>query len=190
MLQVNLQQLYGRTFGFGFTSGLPFAPIDTKTEATGAKPFDTWEDNEDQATEFGPYGTPIQLPCKLEDFQLPNEPLISFRQTKNIVITPIDGNNGTFKEHYSNGDMQVVIRGICVDLEKPDSYPEQQVRALRNLLEERKHLRIVNRLTAMWNIEHIAVVDFDFAAVPGEIGMQRYEINCLSDREYQLRLKD
>ena len=186
-MEYNLRQLYGTAFGY---IGLPFDRLSTSTEVGAGQPFDTEVDNNDAPVEYGLLGTPIHLPCELDGVRLPNEPLIDFSRDQLIVMTPIDGNDGTFKEHYSNGDMQITIRGICVDEDKPDSYPEEQVRAIRNLVEKRTHIRIVNRLAALWNVEHLAIVSHSFPAFPGEIGMQKYELRCVSDKEFQLRVRE
>lgn len=172
-----------------FHAGMYTRPLDARPRLVEAEAY-TFDDKPlPQAVETGLLGTPILLPCKLDDVQLPNEPLITLSGSKRVVMTEVDGNDGTFKELYSRGDMEVLIQGIAVDDDNPDEYPENQVRAIRNLVEKPSHLRIVNRLTALWNIEHVAVLSYSFPAVPGEIGMQGYEIRCVSDRDFQLRLR-
>ncbi|MEO8589496.1 MAG: DUF6046 domain-containing protein [Flavobacteriales bacterium] len=187
MADFNLNLLYAATFGY---VGVPFSKLSTNDEVMAADAFDPVKDFGSVAPDHGVYGTPIHFPCKLNDYKLPNEPLISLSARKLIVMTPIDGNDGTFKELYSRGDMEVVIQGICVDEENPESYPEDQVRAIRNIIEIAKHVKVANRLTSMWNIEHLAIESYSFPAVPGQIGMQGYELRCLSDREFQLRLRE
>jgi hypothetical protein len=186
MAQINLRNLYAVTFGF---VGLPYTALDTRTAATTADPYEPAIVGGTQPERTGLLGTPIHLPCELGGLLLPNEPMIDIAGEKLIVKTPIDGNDGTFKELYSTGDMQVTIRGICVDDNDPDSYPEDQVRRLRNVIEQKQHVRVVNRLTSLWNIEYLAIESYSFPAVPGELGMQGYELRCTSDREFQLNLR-
>lgn len=186
MATFNLTSLYLRTFGF---TALPYGQLDARTQVTDAQRFDALEARQPVGEETGLLGTPIHLPLRLGDFKFPNEPLVELSMQRRIVITDIDGNDGSFKELYSNGDVQVTIRAILVNDDDPDSYPEDLVRALRNVLEERKHVRIINRLTAMFNVEHIAVESWSFPAVPGELGMQGVEIRGLSDREFALNLR-
>lgn len=187
MARFNLSQLYATTFGF---TALPFSALSTDHEIARAQPFDALEVGGELAPITGLLGTPIHLPLELDGWRLPNEPLIDVAATKLIVKTPIDGNDGTFKELYSNGDYELTIRGICIDDADPDRYPEDQVRRLRNILELRSHVRIVNRLTSLWNIEHVAIESWSFPAVPGQLGMQGYEIRCTSDREFALSLRE
>lgn len=137
----------------------------------------------------GLLGVPIMLPCKLEDKMLPNEPLITLSGTKRVVMTEVDGQDGTFKELYSIGDMEVVIQGVCVNDDDPDNYPRDQVQMIRNLVEQPRHLSITNKLTELWNITHVSVLSYSFPAIPGEIGVQGYELRCVSDRDFKLRLR-
>lgn len=186
-LDVNIQRLYALAFGY---LQLPaYSQLSTRPDITRLSPW-TMDEEGVQPPDTGVLGAPIHLPCTLGDMRLPNEPLIELSAQKRIVMTDIDGQDGSFKELYSNGDMRLVIRGVCVYDDRPDEYPEDQVRALRNVLETRKHVPITNRLTAMWNVEFVAVESYSFPAVPGELGMQAYEIIALSDREFALSLRD
>jgi hypothetical protein len=187
MAEMNLRQLYGTTFGF---VALPFRKETGSVEVTKAEPFQGQAVGGQEPERYGLMGTPIHLPCKLENYDLPNEPLIDITGERIIVKTQVDGNDGTFKELYSTGDMAITIRGICVNEDDPDSYPEDQVRAIRNIIETRRHVKIVNRLTSLFNIEHVAIESFSFPSMEGELGMQAYELRCVSDREFALNLRE
>lgn len=138
----------------------------------------------------GIYGSVIALPCTLDDLELPGEPLISLTQSKLIVKTPIDGNDGTFKELYSNGDYQITIRGVIVNHDDPENYPEDLVRQLRTVLEVKKHVKITNALTTLFNVTHVAIEDVAWPDVVGQIGAQYYEIRCSSDKEFALKVRE
>lgn len=187
MAALNLTSAYLRTFGF---TALPYAGLDAQTRVTEAEAFTAEADISARPEETGLLGTPIHLPLRLGGFKFPGEPLVELSMQRRIVVTDIDGNDGSFKELYSNGDVQVTIRAILVNDDDPDAYPEDLVRALRNVLEERKHVAITNRLTAMFNVEHVAIESWSFPAVPGELGMQGVEIRALSDREFALNLRE
>lgn len=187
MAIVNLRRLYGTTFGF---VAAPFREESGNRAVTEADPYEPQAVGGQDPERFGQLGAPIHLPCRLGGYDLPNEPLIDIAGERIIIKTPIDGNDGTFKELYSAGDLVVTIRGIAVDESDPDSYPEEQVRSIRNVIETRRHVAIVNRLTSLWNIEHVAIESFTFGAVEGELGMQKYEIRCTSDREFALNLRE
>jgi hypothetical protein len=146
--------------------------------------------------------TPIMMPMKiqispkgepLEYFTFPNEPIVEIRGNKRIVKTPLDGQDGDFKELYSLGDYSVTIRGVAVD-EKYDNenYPEDLVRKLRTVYELKHHLEVVGPLFTIFNIKYISFDDgpsFSLIPQPGEISMQPYEFQAVSDKEYKLELK-
>lgn len=186
MARFDIEQLYNTSYGFiapGWTRRKAIDRIKRAEEYTINSPGET------PPPALGLLGAPIMLPCDLDDVRLPNEPLIDIAGEKLIVKTQIDGNSGTFKELYATGDWQVTIRGICVDEENPDDYPEDQVRAIRNIIERQTHVRVVNRLTALFGIEYLAIENYSMPAEEGRIGMQRYELRCLSDKEFPLRLR-
>lgn len=187
-MRLDLINLYNSLFGY---VGAPYSSLNTKYKVESQEGWDAdLANNSPEPLAIAANGSPIHLPCDLGDYTLPNEPLISIAQTKHIITTKLDGVDGTFKELYSQGDWLVTIKGICIDEDNPDSYPEDQVRQIRNICEERKHVAITNRLTALFNIEHLAIERFEFPAVPGQLGMQGYVIRAKSDREFMLELKE
>ena len=188
MANFALSDLYAAAFGYiakpgysNITGGAPTSQADAwakleKTVLRGGKE--------------GLLGVPIAMPCRLGDVDLPNEPLISVNLSKHIVETAIDGQDGTFKELYSLGDYQVAIHGLAIDDEDPDNYPEEIVRELRRVCEERKHVAISCSLTTLFNITHVAIKGANFPAMAGHIGVQPYEIGALSDREFSLKVRE
>ena len=89
-------------------------------------------------------GVVLAMPTKLqisprgdaeEMWQLPNEPLISVQGKKSIVMSSIDGQDGTFKELYSVDDWRVVIQGICInDDNLSEEYPQEQIRKIKRII--------------------------------------------------------
>jgi hypothetical protein len=133
-------------------------------------------------------GTAFFMPCKLDGIQLPNEPIIEISGSKTIIKTPIDGKEGTFKEHFAMNDYAVTIRGVAVNENNSDDYPELQVRQLRTIFEKRNSVEVVCKLLSMFNIKNLAIVDFNAPPIEGAPGMQPYEFICLSDQLSDLDL--
>lgn len=192
---INILQLFKSAFGY---VAYPYTNRDTEERVELALPFDEviLSDSPAEVTSF--FGTPIFMPCKLqiskrndelEYFTLPNEPLIEIKGVKKIVETEFDGNDGSFKELFSMKDYEVVIRGICVDEENPEDYPDEQVRKLRAIYELRNSLKIVTKLTTMFGIDRVSIMDLRIIPVEGVIGYQPYEIICKSDKEFELEIK-
>ena len=76
----------------------------------------------------------MQGTCDLDGYRLPNEPIVEINGSKTIIKTPIDGQDGTFKELYSKNDWDITIRGIAVNEdEESDDYPEEIVSKLYQL---------------------------------------------------------
>jgi|ERR1017187_2546136 hypothetical protein len=172
-----------------------FANLKNKASVAGPNSVDnipTIDDTGIVNTDFNKssseLGTPYFMPCKLDDFQLPNEPLIEIRGMNNIIKTPIDGNEGTFKEKWSLGDYVVRIRGIAMLETNSDAYPEAQIRAIRALIEKQEDVKVVNNLCAYFGIYNLAIENWDFPALEGAPGMQPYELHCLSDSFFDLTL--
>jgi hypothetical protein len=190
---MNLLELYSTTFGY---KGIPhvglkqsaYVPEGSKlSEIEIVKAF-----GEDSTGSFtrtsSTLGTPFFMPCKIDGFQLPNEPIVTLKKTKTIIETPIDGNEGTFKEHYSGGDWNITIKGLCIMDDDTDEYPEEQVRALRKIIEKKTGLDVVCRLLSYFNINHLSIYDCDFPAIEGAPGIQPYELQCKSDKYFDLEL--
>lgn len=186
MAQFDLSQLYRAAFGYVGSYGT----ISHGTEVTKADPYGALPGGVTRGGEPGLLGSIIHLPLKLDDVPMPNEPLISVSGRKHIVTTEIDGQDGTFKELYSMGDYSIKIQGILVNDDDPDNYPEAQVRELRRIIELRRHVKVSNAITGYFNIAHLAIESYDFPAMPGQIGAQAYELNCISDRDFQLVLRE
>lgn len=133
-------------------------------------------------------GTAIFFPCSLDNYDLPNEPLISISGKNRIIKTEIDGNEGTFKEFFSRDDYDIVIRGIAINEDNPDDYPVDIVRKLRQLA-EKAELDVTNKLLGYFNVKQLVIESYSFPAVEGTM-MQPYEFKCLSDKTFDLELLD
>jgi hypothetical protein len=202
--EIDLKALYNRFYGIPNYVGYPFRPIGFNLPSIGpdgiqvepgkrpnslkynAPEIDT--EVPDGATK-SPLGTYYHFRTNLDGFVLPNEPLIGISCSKNIIKTAIDGMDGTFKELYSMNDYTITIKGIAVDEENPDRYPQVAINRIREICEKRKSVEIINPLTTYFNIGLIAIESWDIPEVQGAFGMQPYTITGVSDKEYQLILK-
>jgi hypothetical protein len=184
MATVNLLGLYQQAFSFAFIASNTRPKVlspQSLNELTTPRSFTV------QKSSF--MDTPIFMPVKLDGYLLPNEPLIEISGSKTIIKTAIDGQNGTFKELYSLNDYSVVIRGLAINDEAPDEYPEEIVRKLKSLCEAPRSLEVVNLLCSFFDINRLSVESFSFPPLEGQIGVQPFEITCSSDREFDIELK-
>lgn len=193
MAKISLLDVYQQAFGY---RAIPAVGLQTTAQVPASSKLDeisvSKTYNEDESGQFtrssSTMGVPFFMPIKIDGFQLPNEPIVTIRGNKTIIKTPIDGNEGTFKQHYALGDYLITIKGICILDEDSEEYPEEQVRALRKIIEKRNGLDVVCRLLSIWNVNHLAIEGFDFPAIEGAPGMQPYELTCSSDKYFDLEL--
>lgn len=183
-----LDQIYYNVFGI---LGRRYDPDDLQRTYNQAGAYQPDVFNV-PAAELSPFGTPYFQRTKINGVYLPNEPLVSLSGQKNIIRTAIDGAAGTFKENMSLDDYRITIRGICVldDPDYPDQFPEDQVRSLRIMFEEKESVDIVNDLLTYFGITRIAVDSIQIEGLGGTSSMQPYIITGYSDKEIDLELTD
>ena len=193
MANLNLLEVYQRAFGYKGIPRIGLAQTAIVPESSALNDIETVKDfsgDTDFSKQNSFLGTPYFMPCKIFGIQLPNEPVITIKGSKTIIETPIDGNEGTFKEHYALGDYGITIQGVCVLEENSDEYPEAQVRSLRRIIEEKTGLDVVCKLLSYFDIKHLAIKSFDFPSIEGAPGMQPYTLECASDKYFDLELLD
>jgi hypothetical protein len=186
-MEVNIIKLYQQVFG---CVGLPFTGKTSTINNVQIDGGQGWVFTDDGALYEGEsvFGTPLFMPCKLEDYWLPNEPLITISGQKTIIKTILTGVKGTVKELINEDDYVIKIQGIIVN-EQSDDLPEDAIRKLRLILEKRDNIDISNRLLTLFDIHQVAIESFSFPGIEGQQNCQAYEINCISDWPIDLILK-
>jgi hypothetical protein len=114
--------------------------------------------------------------------------LMDVSQDKNIVITNIQGREGSVKEYISNGDYNVVLRGAIVQVDG-NSYPQTDVERLHAILQLNTSLPIVSGFLNQYNIRNLVVLGFSFPQKEGFNNTQLFEIRAISDDEINVRIK-
>lgn len=181
---VNLLDLYRDSFGY---IGVPWPNASVKSYIPNQETIDNLKAGLNGKSILG---TPIFMPTTIDGFDLPNTPIVDIRGSKTIIETKIDNADGEFKEGFSLDSYEVTIKGICIDEEEPDVYPEQQVRELRRLFERKTHLLASNDLLTYFGIEYLVIYDID---IPGESGAESYQpytLKCKSDKVFDLEISE
>lgn len=143
-------------------------------------------------------GSKYFMTLKLQDsagriYELPNEPLVSFTQSKTIEETATVGTErtGTVKEFITANDVQMSIRGICFDQENPEQYPTAQVQMLQDLYNRHESLLVVgNKLFELMGVRNLVLYDKGYPEMVGQEGLQRYEFFAVSDQDFYADLKE
>lgn len=116
--------------------------------------------------------------------------LFNVMQRKNIVVTPVQGRNGTVKEYISDGDYQISIRGVITG--PNGKYPKdeeiQSVKTLFQKLIAPIALDVDSWFLAQFGIYSIVVSDFSFPQFEGVQSSQAFEIQAISDIPLDLQV--
>lgn len=120
------------------------------------------------------------------EWLLPYEPLVSV-QGDNVIIernVAKSGARGTIKERWSEGDVKITIDGTFVnnDLNK---YPAIEVQRLRQVITQRRPVRIQNELLNYLNVNNIVIKSYSLPFSKGA-NVQNYSLTALSDDSYNL----
>jgi hypothetical protein len=137
-------------------------------------------------------GTEYALPTILDGWQVPGEPIIAINGGKNVIETKLNRGQRTQNviEEVNLNNYKIKLRGIIINKEFEDQYPEVEVRRLREILEKPGSVSIENGLTALWNISNVVIVDWDIFEVEGDISAQAFQIDMISDRDLELEIID
>lgn len=135
-------------------------------------------------------GTPIFQPVTLDDYLLPNEPIVEVRGAKRVVRTDIDGMDGTFKELFSMDDYGVTIRGIITQEDGTDNFPEEIVRKIRAIYEKKTAIKITNTMANIFGINLIAIDSIEWPVIEGSNSIQPFVIQGIADKNLDIELRN
>ncbi|MCA0234953.1 MAG: DUF6046 domain-containing protein [Bacteroidetes bacterium] len=196
----SINALLERAFGIG--RGLPFDSSKAETpQIRTEQPFeDVPASNDQEGAEFMqmrlsvnsslPTGQSVFMPMRLGGLVLPNEPSIIVSSRKNIVETALAGSSrrGTVKELISVEDWSVTIRGVVINYDSVLVYPEDEVKALRDLYNLNEALDVESALTNLLGIYRLVIKEFLLPEMIGIQHAQAYQFICTSDEDFILEL--
>lgn len=168
----------------------PFPTLLAESKTLGVSPISTIRGLKGSFKLTSALNTPLTLPTKIDGWQMPNEPTIEIRGGKNIIETQLNRGERVKNvlEEINLNNYQIRIRGVILNETEFDLYPEVDVRRLREICEIAGSVSIENGICALFNITKVAVRDFDFFEVKGYAGAQAYELDLLSDEDFELEL--
>ena len=177
----DLSSLYQLVYGF--------IPVQTPTELV----MNTVQGENDFPYTVSPLlSAPLVFPLTFNkgldnEFQLPIEPMIQIDVVKNIVRTPIAGDDGTVKELIGMQDFRISIRGVLIG--DDGNYPEELLRKLRAAFEG-DEAKVTCKLLSYFNINQIVMEALRLPALEGYEDMQPFEIEAWSDKDWELILRE
>jgi hypothetical protein len=198
--QYDINALFREAFGMGRGKPYDASQIEEKT-FTEAGTFpdavaDSSTEGENSVTMRNtigsnlPTGQPIFMPMRLGNLILPNEPSVTISSRKNIVETALTGSTrrGTVKELISIEDWSVVIRGVAINYNSKEFYPEDIVKSLKDLYEINESLEVQCALTRLLGIYRLVIREFTLPEMIGIQHCQAYQFICTSDEDFILEI--
>lgn len=114
--------------------------------------------------------------------------IVSVNQPKNIVMTNINGKNGTRKEFFSNGDYEIKIEGeICSD--HPDIYPMTEVAILRDIINSPEPITVICPHLLIFGISTLVITGADFPQNEGYYNTQKFSISAVSHQPVDIYIE-
>jgi hypothetical protein len=188
-LKFNLNDVYQAVFGL---KGLPF-PLLAQQNGYLRNPLDGERVQNLLETVAGkkasPYVGQVMNIVRLNDIELPNEPLIELGLSKNLVITEMTNYEGTVKESMGMNDWDITIRGVIIG-ENENSYPIAEIQNLRKISETRESVEVISEYLNLFDVFYIAIRSIRFPVFEGAPHIQPYEIQALSDKIVELVVRD
>lgn len=137
-----------------------------------------------------PQGVALFMPVAIGGLNLPNEPSLSFYVSKRLIETPLVGSrrNGSVIEQIGVENWQITIRGVAINYNSKKVYPEDAVKALKDLFYKNQSLKIECALTKLLGIERIVLKDLSFPEMIGVQHAQAYEFKAISDEDFDLEI--
>jgi len=156
---------------------------------------------EDETMEDGSYfGLPVFGTLELEGFGPGNGEggvsnlliescIIEVSLPKNIVKTQIAGKAGTVKEMMGLDDYQVKIIGGVFSPKGDLKKPWKQIQQLNAFGRHLQSVQVYNN-----TLERLGIYDLvieNLRLIPNEsVNAQRFELQCISDREFELKINE
>lgn len=158
-------------------------PIDFQTVSESQFDLDMWGEQ----ARMSLLGTPVfcfcQLTANAKTVAL-DTVLTDISMSRNIVITPVVGRDGTVKEYVSDGDYKIKIRGALVS--QNNKFPIVEVQTLLSILKAKSTVQVSGGIFRLFSIFNIVVTDYSFPQSEGAANTQLFEIDALSDAPIEL----
>ncbi len=126
-----------------------------------------------------------------ESFEL-GECVITVSQEKNIVVTALQGRDGTIKEYISKGDYQISIQTAVSSYDEngsDGSWPREKVAKLTEYLNKDEAIAVQSDFLNIFNIQSAVVKSYGLIQETFS-NRQSFAIEMLSDEPYEIKLKE
>lgn len=122
-----------------------------------------------------------------QDYIKLDNAIITVTQNKNLVLTPVQGRNGTVKEYISDGDYQISIK-CQITSNYAYKFPQEEIDYLTDLLQIPNEIVIDSDFINLFGVTYAVVQDYNFGQVEGSRGRVDFTCNLLSDEPIEIDL--
>ena len=139
------------------------------------------------------FGLPLFMPLEIESFErgvdnlLLESAVVDFSESKNIVITEVQGRDNSIDEFINNGYSQMSFSGIIAG--RGFGYPLDEVELFKAFMRSNKPLRIVHEQLNMLDVFDIVVTDWKLPKSP-YANIQLYSFDCKSSVPIELTINE
>jgi hypothetical protein len=123
--------------------------------------------------------------------------LFVVNQARNIIKTPIQGENGTVKQYISDGDFEIECSGVIVgsSTENGSNFtvaptfevPEEELRKFLKILSIPKEIEVTSQFLDFFDITTVVVESYSFQQMQGSQDTVMFAVRMLSDTPLELR---
>lgn len=189
--QRNIQFLLSQ-FGLGGVRPIRYVANEKGLEQNNSG-YDLQEAVIEESNKISYLGTPvfgeIVLKYEAENLEIEVQTVLSdVTMTRNIVKTVMQDVDGTVKEYISDGDYDVVIRGMLVSEE--NEFPRDQITLLHNICLVKDALVVESEFLQLFGIYNLVIESYSFPQQEGIRNVQLFELNCISDKPIELIIED
>ena len=130
----------------------------------------------------------VFMPCTLGGIELWN-PIMRVTGRKTIIETSLVERKGSVKEIINQDDYVINIRGVIKTTD--GSWPDKEVKMLKELFERNESLDIISALTAIMleGNEHVVITNLTLPEQQGRTESVIYELELTSDQAFELELE-
>ena len=139
---------------------------------------------------FGDVYKPVDGGYELIEHTFPIDlALFSVNQTKNLVMTNVNGRDGTIKEYIGLGDYQINVKGVINGAN--GVYPQADVDNLMKFLIYDQSIPISSPyLNDIFGVTEIVVKDYELPQTEGGQSFQKFEINLASEKPVEILIQE
>jgi hypothetical protein len=161
----------------------------------------TYEPDEAIATSY--LGTPIYSNLEIQNGQFKDvttgdivkyeglridSVLFTVSREKNMVVTEIQGRDGSIKELIANKDYTIQINGFLVS-NKVNTAPINEKNALIKICNAKASIEVISSFLNDFGIYNMVIQNYSLAESQGKRSTIEFTLSCLSDTPFDLELQ-